>query len=61
MIAALRRFARLTAWCSSRVGEAAAWLYPVLGLVLIVNVALRYGLGRGFIELEELQWHLSVE
>ena len=40
------------------VGRAAAWLYPVLVLVMVVNVALRYGLGRGFIELEELQWHL---
>ncbi len=26
--------------------------------VLIVNVLLRYGFSRGFIELEELQWHL---
>lgn len=58
MIDALLRFARATAWLSTRVGEAAAWLYPVLGLILIVNVGLRYGFGRGFIELEELQWHL---
>lgn len=43
---------------SRRVGRAAAWLYPVLVVVLIVNVVLRYGVGRGFIELEELQWHL---
>ena len=40
------------------VGSAASWLYPVLVLVMTVNVGLRYGLGRGFIELEELQWHL---
>lgn len=43
---------------SIRVGTAAAWLYPVLVFVLIVNVMLRYGFSRGFIELEELQWHL---
>ena len=39
-------------------GQAASWLYPLLVLVLIGNVALRYGFGRGSIELEELQWHL---
>lgn len=55
---ALLRFSRLTAALSTWVGEAAAWVYPVLVLVLIVNVSLRYGMGRGFIELEELQWHL---
>lgn len=43
---------------STRAGQATAWLYPVLVAVLVVNVALRYGLSRGFIELEELQWHL---
>ncbi len=43
---------------SRRVGTAAAWLYPLLVGVLVLNVGLRYGLGRGFIELEELQWHL---
>jgi len=43
---------------SIAVGSAAAWLYPLLVVVMVVNVALRYGLGRGFIELEELQWHL---
>lgn len=56
--AILIRYARAVSWLSRRAGETAAWLYPLLMLVLIVNVALRYGLGRGFIELEELQWHL---
>ena len=55
---ALLRFSRLTAAFSIRVGETAAWVYPLLVFVLIVNVSLRYGMGRGFIELEELQWHL---
>ncbi len=54
----LRRFADGVAALSERVGTAAAWLYPALVGVMVVNVALRYGLGRGFIELEELQWHL---
>jgi TRAP-type mannitol/chloroaromatic compound transport system permease small subunit len=39
-------------------GETSAWLYPLLVVVLVVNVGLRYGAGRGYIELEELQWHL---
>ncbi len=55
---ALERFAtrvdRVTTW----IGSKAAWLYPVLVAVLIVNVALRYGASIGSIELEELQWHL---
>jgi len=55
---ALRLFADGVANVSVRVGTAAAWLIPLLVAVMIVNVALRYGLGRGFIELEELQWHL---
>ena len=54
----LRRLADAIDALSIRVGEAAAWLYPILVAVLIANVGLRYGLGRGFIELEELQWHL---
>lgn len=58
MPALLLRYARAVSALSRRVGETAAWLYPLLMVVLIVNVALRYGLGRGFIELEELQWHL---
>jgi TRAP-type mannitol/chloroaromatic compound transport system permease small subunit len=55
---ALEAFADGVFGLSRRVGRAAAWLYPLLVAVLVVNVALRYGLGRGFIELEELQWHL---
>ena len=54
----LRRFADGVDAVSIRIGTAASWVYPVLMLVLIVNVVLRYGFGRGFIELEELQWHL---
>ena len=58
MRAALRAFADGVDALSIRVGHAAAWLVPILVVVLMVNVGLRYGLGRGFIELEELQWHL---
>jgi len=57
-LSVLTRFADAVDALSVRVGEAAAWLYPLLVLVLVVNVALRYGLALGSIELEELQWHL---
>ena len=54
----LQRLPEAIETLTTGVGSAAAWLYPVLVAVMIVNVVLRYGLGRGFIELEELQWHL---
>ncbi len=40
-----------------RIGEWASWLWLVLLAIIIVNVALRYLLGRGYILFEELQWH----
>lgn len=58
MDSALRMISATADRVSRAVGRSAAWLYPLLVVVLIVNVALRYGIGRGFIELEELQWHL---
>ena len=54
----LQRFANGVDALSTRVATAAAWVYPLLMAVLIGNVVMRYGFGRGFIELEELQWHL---
>lgn len=41
-----------------RIGELASWLWLVLLAIIIVNVASRYLLGRGYILFEELQWHL---
>jgi TRAP-type mannitol/chloroaromatic compound transport system permease small subunit len=41
-----------------RIGELASWLWLVLLVTIIVNVALRYLFGRGYILFEELQWHL---
>ncbi len=43
---------------TKRIANAAAWLQPALVVVLVLTVTLRYGFGRGSIELEELQWHL---
>lgn len=43
---------------NSAIGRAVAWVYPILMLVIVLNVVLRYGFSQGFIELEEVQWHL---
>lgn len=39
------------------VGKVSSWLWPLLVLVITVNVLLRYVIGKGLIEFEELQWH----
>lgn len=39
-------------------GEQASWLWLVLVLVIVFQVAQRYVFGQGSIALEELQWHL---
>ena len=41
-----------------RVGRLASWLWLLLLLVIVGNVFLRYALGEGRIELEEIQWHI---
>ncbi len=41
-------------------GLAGALVLPVLMLVIVGNVVLRYGFGLGLVELEELQWHLNA-
>lgn len=40
------------------VGDAVSWIWLALLAVIVVNVLMRYALGEGRIELEELQWHL---
>lgn len=39
-------------------GRLSAWLWPILMMIIIVNVVSRYVFAQGFIELEELQWHI---
>lgn len=57
-LAALDRFARAIDKVNAWAGDASNWLYPILMMVIIVNVVSRYGFNRGFIEFEEIQWHL---
>src|SRR3546814_18755658 len=52
------RLARAIDAFNTGVGKAASWLYPLLMLVIVVNVVLRYVFEIGSIELEEVQWHL---
>jgi len=40
------------------VGKACSWLWVVLIVLIVVNVALRYIVGTNFIAMEEMQWHL---
>jgi TRAP-type mannitol/chloroaromatic compound transport system permease small subunit len=40
------------------IGELASWLWPILMLVIVLQVALRYVFGIGSIMLEEIQWHI---
>jgi len=39
-------------------GEAASVVWPVLTLVIVIQVIARYAFGRGSVALEEVQWHL---
>ena len=40
------------------VGKACSWLWVVLIVLIVVNVALRYIVGTNYIAMEEMQWHL---
>ena len=40
------------------IGHLFAWTWVILMAVIIINVLMRYLLGEGRIEFEELQWHL---
>ena len=39
-------------------GKASSIFWPILVLVITVNVLMRYVIGKGLIEFEEIQWHL---
>lgn len=40
------------------IGNLFSWIWVLLMAVIIINVVMRYVLGYGRIEFEELQWHL---
>ncbi|WP_434287523.1 TRAP transporter small permease subunit [Celeribacter sp. SCSIO 80788] len=42
------------------IGRIGSLVLPLLMLTILVNVFSRYALGLGFIQLEELQWHLNA-
>jgi len=39
-------------------GRLTGWLWVILLATIVGNVAMRYVLGEGYIQFEELQWHL---
>jgi TRAP-type mannitol/chloroaromatic compound transport system permease small subunit len=43
---------------NTAVGRLVAWLYPLLVLLVLLHVVLRYIFGLNLIELEELHWHV---
>lgn len=52
-------------WLSRRIdpfiaaiGRGISWIWLLLLAAVVVNVFMRYALGEGRIEMEELQWHL---
>ena len=52
------RFSRTLDRFIVRAGEIAKWLWPLLMAVIVLQVTLRYGFGRGSVMLEEIQWHI---
>jgi len=52
------RFSSVIDGFIARVGHAASWLWPTLVSVVVLQVVLRYGFGKGSIMFEELQWHI---
>lgn len=42
----------------NRIGHVVMWSNGILIFVILLQVILRYGFGRGMVILEELQWHL---
>jgi TRAP-type mannitol/chloroaromatic compound transport system permease small subunit len=55
---ALERIAAAIESTNTRIGQLVAWLYPLLVLLVLVHVVLRYVFGLNLIELEELHWHI---
>ena len=41
-----------------RIGHVVMWSNGILIFIIILQVILRYGFGKGLVVLEELQWHL---
>jgi TRAP-type mannitol/chloroaromatic compound transport system permease small subunit len=39
-------------------GDMASWLWPLLVIVVVTQVVMRYGFGRGSVMIEEFQWHI---
>ena len=58
MLTRFAPFTRIVEAVNTGIGKAPAWLYPILVVIVVLNVVLRYVFGLGLIEFEEIQWHL---
>ncbi len=52
------RLSRIISGMLTRIGDALSWIWVLLLAVIVLNVTMRYVLGEGRIEFEEIQWHL---
>lgn len=55
----LQRIAGFIEHLTVLIGKGGSLLLPLLVATILINVVLRYVFDLGFIELEELQWHLN--
>ncbi len=52
------RFSRAVDPMVCLVGQYASFLWPLLVVVITANVLMRHLIGKGYIEFEEMQWHV---
>lgn len=52
------RFSRWIDHRLTQIGQVTSWLWLLLLATIVVNVVMRYILGEGRIEFEEMQWHI---
>lgn len=52
------RFCNFLDTIIQKIGHTVMWVNGILIIIIILQVVLRYGFGRGLVVLEELQWHL---
>lgn len=58
MVSALAALARWIDRASILLGRVGAWTFPVLMMVVMISVTMRYAFGVTFPKLEEAQWYL---
>jgi TRAP-type mannitol/chloroaromatic compound transport system permease small subunit len=52
------RLVRVIDGSNEAIGRTVIWMCLILVLVIVTDVGMRYGFGRGSVAMQELQWHL---